>query len=80
MIRAITTFGYVGYLRPAPGTWGSLAALALGLAIDRWLVFPVLVAATLVVTLLGFWAVARDLRSWDDGDPSQIVIDEVASM
>ena len=80
MIRAITTFGYVGYLRPAPGTWGSLAALAAGLAIDRWLGFPVLVAATLGVTLLGFWAVARDLPSWDDGDPSQIVIDEVAGM
>ena len=80
MIRAITTLCYLGYLRPAPGTWGSAGALAVGLAIDRWMGFPALVLATLGVTLLGYWAVARDLPSWADGDPSQIVIDEVAGM
>ena len=78
MIRAITTFFYVGLLRPAPGTWGSLAALGTGLAIDRWLGFPALVAATAAVTALGYWAVARDLPRWRQEDPSAIVIDEVA--
>ena len=29
MIKLITTTFGVGYLRPAPGTWGSLAALPL---------------------------------------------------
>lgn len=78
MIRALVTFGYVGLLRPAPGTWGSLAALAAGLAIDRWLGFPVLVLATLGVTAVGFWAVARAVEGQADKDPSEIVIDEVA--
>lgn len=78
MIRALTTFGYLGYLRPAPGTWGSAGALVLGLAIDRWLGFPALLLATLAVIPLGYWAVARDLPRWEGEDPSQIVIDEVA--
>jgi len=78
MIRVVTTFFYVGYLRPAPGSWGSAAALAAGVVIDRFLGFPALVLATLAVIPLGYWAVARDLPRWGEGDPSQIVIDEVA--
>ncbi|WP_103333448.1 phosphatidylglycerophosphatase A family protein [Pseudotabrizicola formosa] len=78
MIRAITTFGSVGLLRPAPGTWGSAVAVVLGLAIDRYLGFPVLVAATVAVTLLGFWACEQALRDRPGDDPSEIVIDEVA--
>lgn len=78
MIRAITTFGYVGLLRPAPGTWGSAVAVVLGIAIDRFLGFPVLVAATVAVTLLGFWACGQALRDSPGDDPSEIVIDEVA--
>ncbi len=78
MINFITTFLYVGKLRPAPGTWGSAAALVLGVTIDRFLGFPVLVLATALVTGLGFWAVARDLAGRPGEDPSEIVIDEVA--
>ncbi|WP_199489449.1 phosphatidylglycerophosphatase A family protein [Pseudotabrizicola alkalilacus] len=78
MIRAITTFGYVGLLRPAPGTWGSAVAVALGLAIDHLLGFPALVVATVAVTLLGFWACEQALRDRPGDDPSEIVIDEVA--
>ena len=50
-LRAITTFGFVGLLRPAPGTWGSLVAVALGWAIEHWLGFIPLVVATVAVTL-----------------------------
>ena len=78
MIRAITTFGYVGLLRPAPGTWGSAAAIGLGIAIDRLLGFPALVAATVLVTALGFWACGVALANRPGEDPSEIVIDEVA--
>lgn len=78
MIRAITTFGFVGLLRPAPGTWGSAAAIALGLTIDHWLGFPALVLATAGVTGLGFWACNAALRDRPGEDPSEIVIDEVA--
>lgn len=78
MIRAITTFGFVGLLRPAPGTWGSAAAIVLGILIDRWLGFPVFVLATVLVTVLGFWACEQALKDRPGEDPSEIVIDEVA--
>jgi phosphatidylglycerophosphatase A len=78
MIRAVTTFFGVGLLRPAPGTWGSLVAVLLGWAIDRYLGFPMLVLATALVTALGFWAVGRELRDRPGDDPGEIVIDEVA--
>ena len=78
LLRAINTFGFVGLLRPAPGTWGSAAALVLGVAIDRFLGFPALVLATIAVTALGFWSVGEALRDRPGEDPSEIVIDEVA--
>ncbi len=67
-----------GLMRPAPGTWGSAVAVILGLGIDRWLGFPVLVLATLGVTALGFWACRRELSGRAGDDPAEIVIDEVA--
>lgn len=77
-LRALTTFGFVGLMRPAPGTWGSAVALVLGLAIDRFLGFPSLVLATLAVTALGFYACELALKDRPGEDPSEIVIDEVA--
>ena len=78
MIGAIVTFFGVGLLRPAPGTWGSLAALILGVAAYQagagWLV-PV---GAVLATIAGFWAVPRAVAGKADQDPSEIVIDEVA--
>jgi phosphatidylglycerophosphatase A len=78
MIRAITTFGYAGLLRPAPGTWASALAILLGLGLWQAAGFPGLALATLAVTLAGFWACARALRDRPGEDPGEIVIDEVA--
>lgn len=78
MSRALATVFGVGHLRPAPGTWGSAVAIMLGLAIDRYLGFWVLVLATIVVTAAGFWAVGRELVDGPGEDPSEFVIDEVA--
>lgn len=66
----------LGLLRPGPGTWGSAGAIVLGLLIDRYLGFPVLVLATLAVTALGWWALGRELKA--DEDPGEFVIDEIA--
>lgn len=76
--RLIATLFGIGHLRPAPGTWGSAAAVALGLAIDHALGFPALALATLAVIALGYWATARTVAGNTDKDPSEIVIDEVA--
>ena len=78
MLRFINTFGFIGLMRPAPGTWGSLAAVLLGWAIERYIGFPALVIATIAVTVLGFWSVNAALKDRPGEDPSEIVIDEVA--
>lgn len=80
MIRLINTFFYSGLLRPASGTWGSLAALAVGWGIEHYLGFLPLVAATIFVTALGFWSIGVELKDRPGDDPSEIVIDEVAGM
>ncbi len=78
MNEMITTFFGVGRLRPAPGTWGSAAAVALAVLVYQlgapWLIPVGMVAATLA----GFWAVPRAIADSDNKDPSEIVIDEVA--
>jgi phosphatidylglycerophosphatase A len=78
MTRILAIFFGAGLLRPAPGTWGSLVAVILGLFIDRYLGFPALVVATITVTALGFWAIGVELRDTPTADPSEFVIDEVA--
>ncbi len=75
--RVATVFG-LGLLRPAPGTWGSAAAVLAGVTLDRYLGFPALLVATLAVTALGFWACARELSGRPGEDPQEFVIDEVA--
>lgn len=72
----ITTFFGAGYLRPAPGTWASAIAIALGVGIDRYLGYPALVVATVLATLIGFWACKATLAPGED--PGHVVIDEVA--
>lgn len=78
MTRILAIWFGAGLLRPAPGTWGSLVAVIMALLIDRYLGFPVLLAATAAVTALGFWAVSIELRDTPTADPSEFVIDEVA--
>lgn len=80
MSRLIAIFFGAGLLRPAPGTWGSLAALIVGWGIERYLGFPALVIAFLVATIAGFWACEVELRDRPGEDPSEIVIDEVAGL
>ncbi|WP_341861402.1 phosphatidylglycerophosphatase A [Gymnodinialimonas sp. 57CJ19] len=77
MIRAITTVGGVGLLRPAPGTWGSLAGLIAGVVLHMIGGFWLLFVASFAVTGLGWWAVLQEVGDSAD-DPSEIVIDEVA--
>lgn len=76
MSRLLAIFFGAGLLRPAPGTWGSAVALVLGMGILQVAGFPALVLATALITGLGFWACAAQLRPGQD--PSEVVIDEVA--
>ncbi|KFE35360.1 phosphatidylglycerophosphatase A [Thioclava atlantica] len=78
MLKLINTVFYVGLLRPAPGTWGSLVAVLIGWAIEHYLGFLALLVATIAASALGFWSVGEALRDRPGEDPSEIVIDEVA--
>jgi phosphatidylglycerophosphatase A len=77
MLHQIATLFGIGHLRPAPGTWGSVAALPLALIL-QWIGGPwLLVAATLVVVVLGYVAVRAEITVTNP-DPGHVVIDEVA--
>ena len=72
-----TVFG-IGYLRPAPGTWGSLVALPAALVL-LWVGGPwLLIVALVLVFGVGLWATRSVIAESHDTDPSEVVIDEVA--
>jgi phosphatidylglycerophosphatase A len=73
----IATFGYVGLLPIAAGSFASLAALATGYLLHRLGGFPLLAAATAVAYGLGYWATRVETFQQHDLDPSHVVIDEV---
>lgn len=78
MTKFIATFFYVGLLRPAPGTWGSLAALPAAWAIHAAFGVIGFALAIPAVFLIGWWATMIETDGTDHHDPSEIVIDEVA--
>jgi phosphatidylglycerophosphatase A len=63
--------GGIGFLRPAPGTWGSLAVLPLAL-LPGWAAL----LACGVFTVAGFWALRRLPEA--GADPGWVVVDEAA--
>lgn len=72
-----TWFGS-GLINPAPGTWGTLAALPFGCAL-LWLDnTPILLAAIAFVTALGLWSASVMEKQTGLHDDKRIVIDEVA--
>lgn len=75
--RAIATVLGVGYIRPAPGTWGSLVALPWGWLIHQIGGFALLVLAIIAAFGTGWWAISKMTAGSGNHDPSEIVIDEV---
>ena len=75
---ALATWFGAGFLTPAPGTWGSLAALPFGLLILKFGGTQTLLIAILVITALGLWATRKFQTETKTHDSKMIVIDEVA--
>lgn len=73
----IATWFWSGLLRPASGTWGSLAALPFGAALfwlgGSWL----LGLAAVLAFVIGLWASDRYAAAIKESDPGDVVIDEV---
>ena len=78
--RLISSCLGCGFLRPAPGTIGSAFAVAVFVLLlaDRSLAVQLL--AVVVATGVGIWAATATARQLGDGDPSEVVIDELAGM
>jgi len=76
----IASFGYVGFFPVAPGTAGSLAALAL-FAFVRWVGMPAFELGMIVAVLaVGIWSASGAERALGRKDPGPVVIDEVLGM
>ncbi|MDD5019050.1 MAG: phosphatidylglycerophosphatase A [Candidatus Omnitrophica bacterium] len=79
LIKISATFFYTGQIPFAPGTWGSLAAtllyLALGVRTSLW---HVVVFVSLA--LVGFLTAGRAESVFGVKDPKPVVIDEVAGV
>jgi phosphatidylglycerophosphatase A len=72
-----TGFG-VGYLPGLPGTYGSLATLPFGYLILTYGGTTILLAAAVIVSLIGIWASGTHAQAIGRKDPGSSVIDEVA--
>lgn len=76
----VSTWFHSGRIRPASGSWGSLAALPVCWAIKDLGGNGALAVFALLVALIGTWAIHRYLEHSQNKDPSEIVIDEVLGM
>lgn len=77
-VTLITTCFGVGLLPKAPGTWGSLVALPLGWALASAGGSRMLLVATVICFVVGWWAARDYIGRTGVEDPSEVVIDEVA--
>ena len=66
----IATMGSAGYLPKAPGTWGSLLAVALAYGLPYPWIYLVIFSAP------GVWAAGQYARDRGSKDPQSVVIDE----
>ncbi|MBL4595225.1 MAG: phosphatidylglycerophosphatase A [Robiginitomaculum sp.] len=80
IVKLIVTFFGIGLLRPAPGTWGSLAALPIGIWVLINAGWPVLLFLSLLIFAIGVWTSSMYVTTTGGKDPSEVVIDEVAGM
>lgn len=76
----VVTWFHTGRIRPASGSWGSLAALPLCWLL-KMLGGPFLmVAFTFATLLLGVWCIRQYASHTRHLDPAEVVIDEVMGM
>jgi phosphatidylglycerophosphatase A len=76
----IATFGYVGYVPVAPGTFGSAAGLVVFYAVRATGSTVVEVVVILGLFALGLWCGTVAEHHFGGTDPGPIVIDEVVGM
>ena len=80
MQKLFITFFYSGLLRPAPGTWGSLAGVIAGLGIYHYIGLETLFMASILLFLASISIIDSYEAKSGTHDDSSIVIDEVAGV
>ena len=76
--KLISSFFYVGFLRPAPGTWGSAVGIILAYIFLKTVTFMTFCLLLLFVILIGFWSTKKYIRkNSEKSDPAEVVVDEV---
>lgn len=74
-----------GFVRPAPGTWGSLGGVLAYLAVfgvgdarfEASIALPALLVASALIFAVGIWLGDRAEVDWGRKDPGGFVLDEV---
>ncbi|GAA3877129.1 phosphatidylglycerophosphatase A [Celeribacter arenosi] len=77
LAEAIATLARVGYLKPAPGTWGSAASVPLLWALHQTGGTLLVCAGIVVAFVVGLWSIQEWTRGDEDPDHAEIVIDEL---
>jgi phosphatidylglycerophosphatase A len=76
VVMCLATGCYVGRFPIAPGTLGSLVGVLVAWGLS-FLIWPLAVAATLVLMFAAVWIAKEAERQLDRKDPGCIVIDEI---
>jgi phosphatidylglycerophosphatase A len=76
----IATWFYSGHIRPASGTWGTLAGLPLCLAFVHYGGHFGVIFGAIALFIIGLWAAHAYEIDTGEHDSSRVVIDEVAGM
>ncbi|MBI4445446.1 MAG: phosphatidylglycerophosphatase A [Acidobacteria bacterium] len=80
LVRLFVSGGGVGFLPPAPGTYGALQGVLLFIVVNKLapsLASLLLGAAILLLLLSGVFFSTRITRTYNHRDPSSIVVDEI---
>lgn len=74
-----TWFG-CGYIFPAPGFWGTLGTMPLGIALLATTSKPTILCISLLLFIIGLWAAHKFEKQSKSHDSSMIVIDETVGI
>lgn len=80
LARVVSSCLGTGFLRPAPGTWGSAFALVVFVLLLAHRPLAVQLAAVVIAIGVGVWAGGVTAAARVHSDPSEVVVDELAGM
>ena len=78
LVLWIATYGGLGLSPKAPGTVGSIGTLPLAFVLAYFFGAYGIIAAAVIVFIIGTWATDVIIRDSAEKDPGKVVIDEVA--